>query len=256
MFGEIKNDGWTQMKKRGRDNFAIGLASGRRDPIVFTMPEAGLIFEDEVGRLVAEHYPALESFYRDLHANPELSRMEEKTSAKLAGELRAAGCEVTERFGGYGVVGLIKNGPGPTVLVRADMDALPIAEETGLPYASRVRATDWWGKEVPVMHACGHDLHTTVLLGTARLLARLKNRWSGTLLLIGQPAEEGVVGARVMLAAGLYEKFPNPITQLPSMTAPNFRPEPSGWSRDSRWRTSTAFTSPSGEWEGTGRFHI
>ncbi len=169
---------------------------------------------DDVKTLVAKkvdaEYPALEKLYVDLHLHPELSFMEEKTSARIASELRAAGCEVTEKFGGYGVVGLLKNGPGPTLLIRTDMDALPVLEETGLPYASKVRVTDLSGNEVPVMHACGHDLHMTVFTGTARLLAALKDRWSGTVVFVGQPAEERVGGARAMLTAGLYRKFPAP----------------------------------------------
>jgi hippurate hydrolase len=136
--------------------------------------------------------------------------MEEKTSAKLAAELRAAGYEVTEKFGGYGVVAVLKNGPGPTLLVRCDTDALPVPETTGLPYASNVRTKDLSGREVSVMHACGHDIHMTVLVGAARQLTALKDRWSGTLILVGQPAEERGLGARAMLTAGLYRQFPKP----------------------------------------------
>lgn len=165
---------------------------------------------DFIAQKLAADYPSLDALYKQLHANPELSLMEEKTAARLAAELRAAGCEVTEQFGGHGVVALLKNGPGPTVLVRADMDALPVEEETGLPYASRVRTTDLSGREMPVMHACGHDIHVTCLVGTARLMTGLREHWSGTLVLIGQPAEERVVGARAMLTAGLYTKFPRP----------------------------------------------
>ena len=166
---------------------------------------------DVVSAKLAADYPSLDAFYKDLHAHPELSLMEEKTSAKLAAELRAAGgYEVTEKFGGHGVVAVLKNGPGPTLLIRADIDALPVAEETGLPYASTDRVTDLSGKEVPVMHACGHDIHISVLVGTARQLSALKDRWSGTLVLVGQPAEERGLGARAMLTAGLYRKFPKP----------------------------------------------
>ncbi|MBI4624670.1 MAG: amidohydrolase [Verrucomicrobia bacterium] len=159
---------------------------------------------------IASDYSTLDALYKHLHAHPEQSFMEEKTAERLAAELRAAEYEVTERLGGYGVVAVMKNGSGPTLLIRADMDGLPVAEETGLPYASKVRTKDLTGSEVPVMHACGHDVHMTCLVGTARALARLKGRWSGTLVLIGQPAEERVVGARAMLAAGLYRKFPKP----------------------------------------------
>ncbi len=165
---------------------------------------------DLVAKKIAADYPALEAFYKDLHTHPELSLMEEKTSAKVAAELRTAGFEVTEKFGGYGVVAVLKNGPGPTVLIRSDLDALPVQEETGLPYASTARVKDLTGREVAVMQACGHDIHMSCLVGTARTLAALRDHWSGTLVLIGQPAEERGVGARAMLTAGLYRKFPKP----------------------------------------------
>jgi amidohydrolase len=163
-----------------------------------------------VAQKIAADYASLEALYLDFHRHPELSLMEEKTAAKVAAELRAAGYEVTENFGGYGVVAVLKNGPGPTVLFRADMDALPVAEETGLPYASTVRTKDLAGRDVPVMHACGHDFHMTSLIGSARVLAALKDRWTGTLVLVGQPAEERSIGARAMLSAGLFRKFPMP----------------------------------------------
>ncbi|MDI1337017.1 MAG: amidohydrolase [Lacunisphaera sp.] len=165
---------------------------------------------DAVANKLAADYPALEKFYTDLHLHPELSLMEEKTSAKVAAELRAAGFDVTEKFGGYGVVGVLQNGAGPTLLIRTDLDGLPVAEETGLPYASTTRVTNLAGQEVSVMQACGHDIHMTVFTGTARMLASLKDQWSGTLVFIGQPAEELGVGARAMLTAGLYRKFPKP----------------------------------------------
>jgi hippurate hydrolase len=163
-----------------------------------------------IAQKVSADYSTLLAFYTDLHLHPELSLMEEKTSAKVAASLRASGYEVTEKFGGYGVVGVLKNGPGPVLLIRTDMDALPVLEETGLPYASKLRVTDLAGHDVPVMHACGHDLHMTVVTGTAHLLASLRDQWSGTLVFVGQPAEERVIGARAMLAAGLYRKFPTP----------------------------------------------
>ncbi|MDB6169707.1 MAG: amidohydrolase, partial [Verrucomicrobia bacterium] len=128
----------------------------------------------------------------------------------VARELRAAGFEVTEKVGGYGIVGVLKNGPGPTLLLRTDLDALPVLEETGLPYASKVRVTDPSGAEVATMHACGHDIHMTVFAGTARNLAAMKDLWSGTVVMIGQPAEERGIGARAMLADGLYRRFPKP----------------------------------------------
>ena len=165
---------------------------------------------DQVAAKLAADYPSLDTLYKDLHAHPELSLMEEKTSAKVSAELRAAGFEVTEHFGGTGVVGVLKNGPGPTLLFRTDLDALPVAEETGLPYASKTRVTSLSGQEVSVMQACGHDIHMTVFIGSARMLAALKDRWAGTLVFIGQPAEEIGVGARAMLTSGLYQKFPKP----------------------------------------------
>ena len=155
-------------------------------------------------------YPELDKLYLDLHQTPELSLHEEKTSAKMASHLRALGFEVTERVGGYGVVGVLKNGKGPTVLVRADMDGLPVEEKTGFPYASKVTVKDDSGATVPVMHACGHDIHMTSWVGAATLLSKARDRWRGTLVLIGQPAEEKGGGAAAMLKDGLFTRFPKP----------------------------------------------
>ena len=155
-------------------------------------------------------YPELEKLYVDLHRTPELSLHEEKTSAKMADRLRALGYDVTDRVGGFGVVAVLKNGKGPTVLVRADMDALPVEERTGLPYASTVKAKNEAGDTVSVMHACGHDVHMTSLIGAATLLAKARNRWRGTLVLIAQPAEEDGSGAGAMLKDGLFTRFPKP----------------------------------------------
>jgi hippurate hydrolase len=155
-------------------------------------------------------YPSLDALYIDLHRTPELSLQEEKTAAKMAARLRAVGYEVSERVGGHGVVGLLRNGSGPTLLVRTDMDALPIKEQTGLPYASTVTAKSAAGDVVPVMHACGHDIHMAAWVGTATLLAGAKDRWRGTLLFVGQPAEEITQGARAMIDAGLFSRFPKP----------------------------------------------
>jgi hippurate hydrolase len=168
--------------------------------------------------MIDRDLPSLVATYKMLHASPELSHHEEKTSSFVANELRALGYTVTERVGkysqpelvGYGVVGVLKNGEGPTVLVRTDLDALPVEEKTGLPYASKVRVKNEAGQEVGVMHACGHDVHITSLLGTAKMLVELKDRWRGTLVLIGQPAEETIDGAKAMLNDGLYDKFPKP----------------------------------------------
>ena len=153
----------------------------------------------------------LVSLYQDLHAHPELSFHEEATAKRLAAEWRAAGLEVTEGVGKTGVVAILKNGDGPTVLVRTDMDALPITEQTGLPYASKVTVKDdERGETVGVMHACGHDVHMTVEVGVARWLAAHRDQWKGTVVFVGQPAEEKITGARNMLADGLYRRFPRP----------------------------------------------
>jgi hippurate hydrolase len=155
-------------------------------------------------------YSDLEKLYIDLHENPELSLHEEKSSAKMAARLKALGYDVTTGVGGFGVVAILKNGKGPTVLVRADMDALPVEERTGLAYASKVTTKDDSGATVSVMHACGHDVHMTSLVGAATLLAKAKDRWRGTLFLIGQPAEERGGGAMGMLKDGLFTRFPKP----------------------------------------------
>jgi amidohydrolase len=152
----------------------------------------------------------LRDFYVDLHRNPELSLHEEKTAAKVADRLRQAGFEVTAGVGGTGIVGVLKNGSGPTVMLRTELDALPVEEKTGLAYASTVRVKDDSGTEVPVMHACGHDIHMTALVGTAAEMARRKADWRGTLVFIGQPAEERIRGARAMLKDGLFTRFPKP----------------------------------------------
>ncbi|PYJ27077.1 MAG: amidohydrolase [Verrucomicrobia bacterium] len=161
---------------------------------------------------------SLLAIYKDIHAHPELSMHEERSASIVAKELKAAGCEVTERVGKYekpgatcfGVVGVMKNGAGPTVLARTDLDALPVHEETGLPYASTVTTKNDEGKEVPVMHACGHDAHISMFIGVARVLAKLKDQWHGTIVFVAQPAEETGNGARALLRAGLYEKFGKP----------------------------------------------
>ncbi len=165
---------------------------------------------DKIQKLVQKEYPYLDQLYRYLHTHPELSFHEKNTATKLAQELRNLGFQVTENVGGYGFVAVLKNGQGPTVLVRTDLDALPVEEKTGLEYASKVRTKDDQGNEVPVMHACGHDAHMTVFIGTARVLSALKDSWRGTLVMIGQPAEEKGAGAKAMLADGLFTRFPRP----------------------------------------------
>ena len=164
----------------------------------------------EINKLIGADYDRLEALYKHIHTHPELSEKEMQTASRLAQELRELGFDVTEHVGGTGIVGVLKNGKGPTVLVRTDMDALPVIERTGLPYASKVRTRDKNGNEVGVMHACGHDMHMTCWVGTARALARMKDRWQGTLVFLGQPAEETGKGARIMLADGLFTRFPRP----------------------------------------------
>ncbi len=173
--------------------------------------------QDALDAQIAAELAALRASYEYLHRHPELSYQEKQTAAYLAGELRRLGFAVSENVGdygvpgrnAYGVVGVLRNGAGPTVLLRTDLDALPVEEKTGLPYASRVRA-QLDGSEVPVMHACGHDMHMTAWLGAARMLVRLRDRWQGTLVMIGQPAEERGAGARALLRDGLYTRFPRP----------------------------------------------
>jgi amidohydrolase len=157
-----------------------------------------------------EQAPSLLALYHHLHSHPELSWHEVETARRIASELREAGVEVTEGVGKMGIVGVLCNGEGPTVLVRTDLDALPVPEDTGLSYASRVTTTDDAGKTVGVMHACGHDVHMACFVGTARWLAAHKDQWRGTVVLVGQPAEEKVGGAEGMLDDGLYERFPKP----------------------------------------------
>ena len=162
------------------------------------------------GASVAADMEYLTKLYRDLHANPELSFEEVQTAKKMAAELRNAGFSVTENVGGHGVVGVMENGSGPTVMIRADMDALPIEEMTGKPYASKIIAEGRDGQPTSVMHACGHDIHMTVFVGVAHDMAQNKDSWSGTLVMIAQPAEERSGGAKAMLADGLFERFPRP----------------------------------------------
>ncbi|MGA8274009.1 MAG: amidohydrolase [Candidatus Sulfotelmatobacter sp.] len=155
-------------------------------------------------------YPDAHALYLDLHQNPELSSRETQTAAKLATRLRSLGYEVTEHVGGTGIVAIMKNGAGPTVMLRTELDALPVEEKTGLAYASKVRTKDDTGRDVPVMHACGHDLHMAAIVATAAMMDHSKDTWHGTLMLIGQPAEETIAGAKAMLDDGLLKRFPKP----------------------------------------------
>ncbi len=165
---------------------------------------------DALNRAIATDMPSLMNLYREMHANPELSFQEVQSAARMAREARALGFEVTENVGGHGVVAVLRNGPGPVLMIRADMDGLPVTEATGLPYASHVRATTAAGVETGVMHACGHDTHMTAWIGTARQMVANRAHWSGTLMMIGQPAEEVSGGARAMLGDGLFTRFPHP----------------------------------------------
>src|SRR5881409_3849778 len=178
-----------------------------------------LVIAQETPKSLADaQLPSVLPIYKDIHSHPELSGHEERTAALVEKELRAAGCQVTEHVGkyensklkGYGVVGVMKNGDGLTVLVRTDMDALPVKEETGLPYASKVVAKNDEGKDVHVMHACGHDAHISMFIGVVRALAKLKDQWHGTILFVAQPAEETGNGARALLRDGLYQTFGKP----------------------------------------------
>ena len=187
--------------------------------LLLSMWIAPLILAQQTPQSLADaELPSLLGIYKDIHTHPELSAQEERTAALVAKELRAAGCEVTEHLGkyensklkAYGVVGVMKNGDGPTVLVRTDMDALPVEEETGLPYASKVVAKNDEGRDVHVMHACGHDVHVAAFIGTARALAKLKDQWHGTIVFVAQPAEEIGAGARALLKDGLYDRFGKP----------------------------------------------
>lgn len=179
-------------------------------PLLFATPAAA----DPVRDAVAKDMPSLMTIYRDFHANPELSFEEVKSAAKLAAEFKKLGFNVTTGVGKTGVVAVMENGPGPVLALRADMDGLPVPEQTGLPYASKVRAKTREGQDTPVMHACGHDTHMTALIGTARRLVAMKDQWSGTLLLYAQPAEEIGSGAAAMLDAGLFTRFPKPQTVM------------------------------------------
>ncbi|EKB48490.1 amidohydrolase [Cecembia lonarensis] len=169
-----------------------------------------VIMAQTIDAFIEKVYPELDALYKHLHQNPELSLQEKETSARIAQELRKIGYEVTEGIGGYGVVGLLKNGPGPVLLIRTDMDALPMEEKTELPYASTKKGIGNDGKETYIAHSCGHDIHMSVFIGTAKLMMEYKDSWRGTLLMVGQPAEENGMGAWNMLNDGLYERFPHP----------------------------------------------
>lgn len=177
---------------------------------LFVLCAAAGQVDDKIPRLAKADLNSLVDIYEEFHAAPELSFREEQTAKRLATQLAELGFVVTTGIGGHGFVGVLKNGQGPTVLVRTDLDALPVIEKTGLSYASTVQTQDEVGRNVGVMHACGHDIHMASFLGTARVLTKLKNEWKGTLVMIGQPAEERGAGARAMLEEGLLRRFPRP----------------------------------------------
>jgi amidohydrolase len=176
-------------------------AAAQTRPAVWTTPSA-----EQVNAI----YPEVESLYFDLHRTPELAMHEQQTAAKLAERVKSLGYEVTTGVGGTGIVAVLRNGQGPTVILRTDMDALPVEEKTGLPYASQVLVKSNSGTSIPVMHACGHDIHMSSWFGTAKLMATNRDRWHGTLILIGQPAEETGEGAPAMIKDGLFTRFPKP----------------------------------------------
>src|ERR1700730_11330611 len=186
-------------------------------PVLCLLAAPGFAAAQELGALVNSQLSGLVDTYKGIHAHPELSHHEEHTAALLAGELRKAGYTVTERVGkypdgtqAYGLVATLQNGPGPRLLIRADMDALPVVEETGVAYPSHVTTKNAAGQEVGVMHACGHDVHVTTMIGTARALAATRAKWHGTVMLVGQPSEETIDGAKAMLADHLYDRFGTP----------------------------------------------
>jgi hippurate hydrolase len=193
-----------------KPNVVTRAALGVSVSITFVLGQPCRGLAEEPKQWVKTNIDKLVELYRHFHAHPELSYEEKETAARFAKELEDAGFQVTTGVGGHGVAGLLKNGKGPTLLLRTDLDALPVTEQTNLTYASTVKVKSPDGASVGVMHACGHDIHITSMVGTARYLSANKDRWQGTLLIIGQPAEERVAGARAMLKDGLFEKFPKP----------------------------------------------
>lgn len=189
--------------------------------ILFSFSTVGFTAAQTQDQYIDQIYPDLESLYKHLHQNPELSLQEKETSALLAKELRELGFEVTENIGGYGIVGMLKNGDGPVLMIRTDMDALPLEEKTGLDYASTKRGVTADGKETYIMQACGHDVHMSVFIGTAKMLTQFKDQWKGTLIMIGQPAEENGLGAYNMLQDGLFTRFPTPDYAIALHDTPN-----------------------------------
>ena len=178
--------------------------------IAVSIASGGVVQASSLADSIAADYPYLDQLFRHFHANPELSMLESNTSDRLAEEISALGYEVVRNIGKTGLVGIMKNGEGPTLLIRADMDGLPVFEKTDLEYASTARQVNLEGDEMPVMHACGHDMHITTLIGVARRMVELKDQWQGTLMLVGQPAEEAEGGAKAMVVDGLYDRVGRP----------------------------------------------
>lgn len=208
------------------------------NPVENAGPESGGLAREDAEWIRAaadDRYPQLFALYSLLHAEPELSGREAATARRMAEELRSAGFRVTEGVGGHGVVGVLENGPGPTVMVRADLDALPITEKTGLPYASAATGALPGKGETGVMHACGHDVHMTVMVGAAQLLASRRERWRGTLLFVGQPEEEIGAGAQAMIDDGLFSRFPRPDRALALHVAPSLAAGTVGWREGLFW---------------------
>jgi hippurate hydrolase len=200
------------MKRSIKQHIGVVLLSvlGMVLPFDPTTVQAATSVNPALSHAIKRHLPDWLKLYKHLHSHPELSYHEKETAEKLASHLQRLGFEVSTQLGGHGIVGVLRNGEGPTILMRTDLDALPIVEETGVPYASKVKTNDDAGTEVGVMHACGHDIHMSVWTGTTQLLTEMKDQWKGTLVAIGQPAEEKGAGAKAMLDDGLFEKFPVP----------------------------------------------
>ncbi|HET9184381.1 MAG TPA: amidohydrolase [Candidatus Angelobacter sp.] len=211
---------WAQSAAGDQNQASAHIASGNQSQgtaqIAAARQQAGMKYrtvsgtESALDQQVDSVFPQAQELYLDLHEHPELSGHETRTAQEMAAKLRALGYQVTEHVGGNGVVAIMKNGAGPVVMLRTELDALPVTEETGLPYASKVTTRDDNGREVGVMHACGHDVHMATLFGTAEIMAKDKQAWHGTLMLIGQPAEEIIRGAKAMVDDGLFKRFPRP----------------------------------------------
>ena len=208
----------TEQRRRKPPHSPLSRRKPPRSPLSRRKPLLGQTFgmpllscpNKKLEEAIKKHLPATTKIFKQIHQNPELSFQEKETAKLVAQELKKLGCQVTTNIGGHGVVAIMKNGPGKTIMARADMDALPMQEKTNLPWASKKHGKNEKGEKVPIMHGCGHDVHTSCLLGAAKVMASLKDQWQGTLVLVGQPAEERGAGAKAMLADGLFNRFPRP----------------------------------------------